>query len=393
MNKVILNTVIQEFINSNLNSDITSLLLKGITFEGVETREVIEQIEAKKKCKRKLPIWFNANNVYYPNKLNIEQTSSEITAQYKSKLISGKSIVDLTGGFGVDCYYFAKHFKDVIHCEIDNELSQIANHNNKQLNIQNINTLNIDGIEYLKSTSKKFDWIYADPSRRHSVKGKVFFLKDCLPNIPEHIELHFQHTKNILIKTSPLLDISIGIDELKNVKAIHVVAINNEVKELLWILEKDFKGIISIVTVNIKNGKKEHFNFNLEDETNAEVKYSLPLTYLYEPNSAILKSGAFKIISYKLKIDKLQIHSHLYTSAEYIDFPGRCFKIFDVLPYNKKAIRKALGSKKANVTVRNFPETVNQLKNKFNIKDGGDLYVFFTTNLNNEKLVIITTKM
>lgn len=393
MNKVILNTVIQEFINSNLNSDITSLLLKGITFEGVETREVIEQIEAKKKCKSKLPFWFNANNVYYPNKLNIEQTSSEITAQYKSKLISGKSIVDLTGGFGVDCYYFAKHFKDVIHCEIDNELSQIANHNNKQLNIQNINTLNIDGIEYLKSTSKKFDWIYADPSRRHSVKGKVFFLKDCLPNIPEHIELLFQHTKNILIKTSPLLDISIGIDELINVKTIHVVAINNEVKELLWILEKDFKGIISIVTVNIKNEKKEHFNFNLEDETNAEVKYSLPLTYLYEPNSAILKSGAFKIISYKLKIDKLHIHSHLYTSAEYIDFPGRCFKIFDVLPYNKKAIRKALGSKKANVTVRNFPETVNQLKNKFNIKDGGDLYVFFTTNLNNEKLVIITTKM
>jgi len=205
--------------------------------------------------------------------------------------------------------------------------------------------------------------------------------------------LLFKYTNNILIKTSPLLDISIGIGELKYVKTIHVVAVNNEVKELLWVLEKGFKDSISIKTVNIKKENKEHFNFKLENETNAEVKYSLPLTYLYEPNSAILKAGAFKSISQVLKLSKLHQHSHLYTSIDYINFPGRRFKIIEVLLYNKNRIRKALGSKKANVTIRNYPETVYTIKRKFNIKDGGDLYVFFTTNSVEEKITIITNKM
>lgn len=392
MNDRILNTVIQEFIDDNLDSDITHLLLKGVSFEGIEAREIIKQIEAKKKCKTKLPTWFNSENIYYPNKLNIEQTSSEITAYYKSQLISGNSIIDITGGFGVDSYYFSKHFESVIHCEIDKDLSQIVKHNFKQLNIKNINTEHIDGIDYLKKTTKTFDWIFVDPSRRHDTKGKVFFLKDCLPNIPEHLEMLFQHSNNVMIKTSPLLDVSIGIGELRSVKTIHIIAVNNEVKELLWVLENGFNKNISINTVNIKSNEQENFNFKLIDEQNAEVNYSLPLSYLYEPNSAILKSGAFKSISKQFNISKLHQHSHLYTSKEYVDFPGRYFKIIEVLPYNKKAIRKVLGSKKANVTVRNFTETVNQIKNKFNIQDGGDLYVFFTINLDNERIVIITSK-
>ncbi|MCF6295532.1 MAG: class I SAM-dependent methyltransferase [Flavobacteriaceae bacterium] len=392
MNTRILNTEIQNFIKNNLNSDITELLLKGFSFEGIEAREIIKQIEAKKKCKNKLPTWFNSENIYYPNKLNIEQTSSEITAYYKSQLISGNSIIDITGGFGVDSYYFSKHFKSVIHCEIDEELSQIVKHNYKELNAFNINAQNVDGIEYTRTTSKSFDWIFVDPSRRHDTKGKVFFLKDCLPNIPEHLGMLFEHSNSIMIKTSPLLDISIGIGELRNVKTIHVVAVNNEVKELLWVLENGFNKDISINTVNIKNNEQENFNFKLIDEQNAEVNYSLPLAYLYEPNSAILKAGAFKSISKQFNISKLHQHSHLYTSDELVDFSGRYFKIIEVLPYNKKAIRKVLGSKKANVTVRNFPETVNQIKNRFNIQDGGDLYVFFTINLDNERIVIITSK-
>lgn len=393
MNKIVLNTVIQEFINSNLNSDIHSILLKGISFEAIETLELIEQIEAKNKCKNKLPTWFNTKNIYYPNKLNIEQTSSEITAQYKSQLISGDSITDLTGGFGVDCYYFAKHLKNVIHCEIDKKLSKIVNHNFKQLDINNIDTQNIDGIEYLKKASKRFDWIYIDPSRRHDTKGKVFFLNDCLPNIPEQLDVLFECSNNIMIKTSPLLDISIGIGELKYVKTIHVIAINNEGKELLWILEKDFKDGIAIETVNIKNEREEHFSFKFEEESNINSHYEQPLAYLYEPNAAILKAGAFRSISQRFNICKLHQHSHLYTSENHIDFPGRSFKIIEVLPYTKKDILKALGSKKANVTVRNFPETVSKIKSKFNIKDGGNLYVFFTTNLANERIAIFTSKM
>jgi 16S rRNA G966 N2-methylase RsmD len=391
LNTRILNTEIQNFINDNLDSDITHLLLKGISFEAVETREIIQQIEAKKKCKTKLPTWFNTENIYFPNKLNIEQTSSEITAQYKAQLISGNSIIDITGGFGVDCYYFIKKFENVIHCEIDNELSQIVKHNYKQLEVNNIITENVDGIEYLKKTTETFDWIYTDPSRRNDTKGKVFFLKDCLPNIPEHLDLLFENSNNIMIKTSPLLDISVGIDELKYVKTIHVVAVNNEVKELLWILEKDFKENISINTVNIKRGEQEHFNFKLEEEKYAKVNYSLPLSYLYEPNSAILKAGAFKNISHKFQVHKLHQHSHLYTSDKLVDFPGRMFNIDEIIPYNKKNL-KELKSIKANIATRNFPETVQQIRKKNNIKEGGNIYIFFTTNVYNDKIIIITHK-
>ncbi|MCB0447610.1 MAG: class I SAM-dependent methyltransferase, partial [Gelidibacter sp.] len=186
MNKQLLNINVQEFINDNLNSDITKLLLKGTTFKSIETIEIIEQIEAKNKCKTKLPTWFNSKQIYYPNKLNIEQTSSEITAKYKSNLIDGDSIIDMTGGFGVDCFYFSKRFKNVTHCEINEELSAIVSYNYKQLYIENIKCHSVDGVEFLKQTQQKFDWIYIDPSRRHDSKGKVFFLKDCLPDVPAH---------------------------------------------------------------------------------------------------------------------------------------------------------------------------------------------------------------
>ncbi len=392
MNSSILNTEIQEFISTNLNTDITSILLKGTSFSSVKTNEIIEQIEAKKRSEKKLPSWFQTKNIYYPNKLNIEQTSSETTAIYKSSLIEGDSIIDVTGGFGVDCFYFSKVFKTVKHCEINETLSKIVTHNYKQLNIQNIETLPENGIEYLKKSTKTFDWIYVDPSRRHDTKGKVFFLKDCLPNIPEHLDLLFKTSNNILIKTSPLLDLSVGIGELKHVKTIHIIAVNNEVKELLWILENGFVDDIMIETVNIKKEIKEHFSFNLEDEKQSESKYSLPLTYLYEPNSAILKSGAFHSVSNQLNVFKLHKHSHLYTSKVVIDFPGRTFKIEKVVPYNKKELKK-LTITKANITTRNFPETVQNIRKKLKIKEGGTAYLFFTTDLNNNKIVLVTSKI
>ncbi|MCB4800113.1 THUMP-like domain-containing protein [Neotamlana laminarinivorans] len=392
MNLSILNTEIQNYIDENLNADINTLLLKGNNFETVATKAIIGQIEAKKRCQKKLPTWFETKNIYYPDKLNIEQTSSEISAKYKASLISGKSIIDLTGGFGVDCFYFSKKFDVVTHCEINENLSKIVNHNYKQLSIPNVQTKNVNGVDYLSNIDTNFDWIYIDPSRRHDTKGKVFFLKDCLPNVPEHLNLLFNHSKNILIKTSPLLDISVGLNELKFVKNIHIVAINNEVKELLWELEYGHEASVEIKTVNLKNNKKEHFNFVLNEESDIETIYEAPQTYLYEPNSAILKSGGFNIISKKLKISKLQKHSHLYTSADLIEFPGRTFKIDKVIPYNKKSI-KSLGIKKANITTRNFPESVSQIRKKFNLRDGGDIYLFFTTDALGNKLMLLTQKI
>jgi len=391
LNLNLLHTEIQNFINANLKADISSILLKGTHFDAVKTQDIIEQIEAKKRSEKKLATWFHTENIYFPNKLNIEQTSSEVTAKHKASLIQGEAIIDLTGGFGVDCYYFSKCFKKVTHCEINPKLSQIVSHNYKQLDVKNIETQTVDGIDYLKNHDACFDWIYIDPSRRHDSKGKVFFLNDCLPNVPAHLDLLFKRSRNIMIKTSPLLDFSVGIDELKHVKTIHVVAVNNEVKELLWILEAGFIGDISIETCHIKKEKADVFSFILDEEKTTEPNYSLPLTYLYEPNSAILKSGAFDSISNQLQVSKLHKHSHLYTNDTLTDFPGRTFKIENIIPYNKKEIKK-LGLKKANITTRNFPETVQNIRKKFNIKDGGDLYVFFTTDLENNKVVLITRK-
>jgi hypothetical protein len=392
LNGSLLNIEVQEFIDKHLKSDITSILLKGTSFPNVETKDIIEQIEAKKKCEKKLPTWFNTQHIYYPNKLNIEQASSELTAQYKSRLIHGDSIIDLTGGFGVDCLYFSKHFKAVTHCESDKNLSGIVRHNYKTLNISSILTINSDGIQFLKENHSTYDWIYVDPSRRHESKGKVFFLKDCLPNIPESLDLLFKRSKHIMVKSSPLLDISVGTRELKFVKELHVVATENEVKELLWILEFNYENEIKITTINLKKNKNESFSFKLNEETETEANYSEPLTYLYEPNATILKSGGFKSVSAQFKVFKLHSNTHLYTLDQLMDFPGRRFKIDKVLPYSKH-ILKSESIHKANITVRNFPETVAQLRKKFKITEGGETYLFFTTNFKNEKIILICSKI
>lgn len=390
MNNNILNTGNQEFINKNINTDISSLLYKNVTLDGADMKEIIQQIEAKKKCLKKLPTWYNTLDIFYPDKLNIEQTSSENTARYKLNLINGKSIIDLTGGFGVDTYFFSKIFDHVYHCEIDKDLSDISKHNSSIFKTENISFFNQDGVKFIENCDQKFDWIYTDPSRRHDQKGRVFMLKDCFPNVIENLDLFFNHSDNILIKTSPLLDLAIGMNELKYVKQVHIVAVENEVKELLWILKKNYVGEIDIDTINIKQKGNETFVFKYHEEPQITPHYSVPKTYLYEPNSAIMKAGAFNITSLKLKIEKLHKHSHLYTSDHLIDFPGRSFKVEKVIPYNKKALRES-GIDKANVTTRNFPEKVSQIRKKFNIKEGGKLYLFFTID-NEGKKVIFCTK-
>ncbi len=393
MNESILNTANQEFITKNINTTITSLLLKEAKNMRFDIKALIEQIEAKKRAEKKLPTWFSTQNIYYPNKLNIEQTSSEATALFKSKIVSGDCLIDLTGGFGVDCYYFSKRFKEVTHCEINSELSKIVAHNYKVLQAKNINCIATDGIAYLKNKPTTYSAIYVDPSRRNESKGKVFMLSDCLPNIPEHLDLLFNQANIILIKTSPLLDLSIGINELKYVKTIYCVALNNEVKELLWLLEKGYNGNICIKTVNITKERQQTFNFNLEDEALLEADYSKPLTYLYEPNAAILKSGAFNTIAEKLQLKKLHKHSHLYTSEQLIAFPGRSFKIETVLDYNIKQFKKGFKLKKANVTTRNFPDTVSTIRKKLKLNDGGENYLFFTTNYKDKKIIVSCKKI
>ena len=392
MNKNILTSEIQDFISQNLRTDLISILLKPLNFKGVTNKEIAEQIEAKIKCKDKLPTWFGTPNIYYPNKLNIEQTSSETTAQYKAGLLSGKSLLDMTGGFGVDSYYFSRSMEQVHHCEMNRNLSEIAEYNYKVLGRTNIHTHADDGIDSLKNSEVAFDWVFIDPSRRHDAKGKVFLLSDCLPNVPNNLDAILGRAKKIMIKTSPLLDISAGLKELDFVKEIHIIAIKNEVKEILWILEQACENEVLIKTVNLLGQETERFNFMLQEEKLALSNFSEPQEYLYEPNSAILKSGAFKTVGNKFNLYKLHDHSHLYTNSKLLAFPGRTFEIVKTIPFNKKEIKK-LNLNKANITVRNFPMTVAQIRKKFKIKDGGEAYLFFTTNPEGEKIVVHCNKI
>ncbi|RKF03853.1 putative methyltransferase [Tenacibaculum lutimaris] len=391
MNKNILHTEVQNYINENLHANIEELIFKGSPFKDITIQELANQLVAKQKSEKKLPTWFTSQNIYYPAKISIEQTSSEITANYKSNLLLGNSIIDITGGFGVDCLAFSKNFKEVIHCEINNDLSEIVAHNYKELGISNIQTIATDGLEYLKNTSQKFDCIYIDPSRRSDIKGKVFLLKDCLPNVPENLDFLFEKSDTILIKNSPILDITSTINELKFVKEIHIVAVNNEVKELLFLLKKEFEDLVKVKTFNLLKNRKQSFYFYLKSDIDFE--YSLPQKYLYEPNAAILKSGGFNEVASQLKIYKLHQHSHLYTSDELIeDFPGRIFEIISVFSYNKKKLKREIIVDKANITTRNFPKTVAQIRKETKLKDGGDTFLFFSTNLKNELIVINCVK-
>ncbi len=264
MNNNLLHPEVQAFISTHLNEDPHKILLKGSPFDGITSQELVTQIVAKKKSQKKLPTWFHTPKILFPPPLSIEQTSSEITAQYKANLVEGEVLIDLTGGFGVDSYYFAKKVHTVHHCEQKEVLSQIAQHNFGQLGTNNISCYAVDGIQFIQETSLDADWLYVDPSRRDNHKGKVFLLEDCEPNVVAHLSLLLSRAPNILLKTSPLFDIQKGLQVLEHVKEVHCVAVHNEMKELLWIVERGFSETPKIKTVNLqKDGTPQTFEENI----------------------------------------------------------------------------------------------------------------------------------
>ena len=393
MNNNILNTGIQDFINKNLTTDTLSVALSKPLFDGVNNTEIIQQIEAAKKCIHKLPTWFNTQGIYYPLPLQIEQTSSEITARYKTGLVSGESLADVSGGTGVDSFYFANNIKQVYHLEIDPELAEIAAFNLSVLRAKNICSMATDGIAFIQDFKGTLDWVYIDPSRRSDQKGKVFMLADCSPSMPAVLPILWNKTDKILIKTAPLLDISAGLKELSCVREIHAVAVNREVKELLWLLEKDYDGPVALKAVILnENGVSESFNSSIPEEMQSKASFSLPLEYLFEPHAAVLKLGAFKSVSSQLGVLKLHTNSHLYTGRNIVPFPGRSFKIVDFFAYHKKAM-KSFDKTKANVSTRNFKMSVAALRKKHHLQDGGSVYLFFTTDLEERPIVIVCEKI
>jgi len=296
---------------------------------------------------------------------------------------------------GVDFAFLSQRFAHSVYVEQNRELCDIAEHNFEVLGLQNVAIENSTNETFLEKMSA-VDVIYLDPSRRDDTGKKVVRIEDCSPDVSEIQDLLLAKAKMVLIKFSPMLDISLAIKNLKKVSEVHVISVENECKELLFLLYSE-KEYISYITVNLnKNNDIEKFYFTFEEEQNAEISFATTIEkYLYEPNTSILKAGAFKSVARQFNIKKLHVNSHLYTSDNLIsDFPGRTFAVKDWFVPNKKNLNSFVSeTKKANISVRNFPLSVAEIRKKTGLREGGDVYLFATTLSNKKKICVVGEKV
>ncbi|MBI2281646.1 MAG: hypothetical protein HYU68_13305 [Bacteroidetes bacterium] len=378
-----------KFIHTHKNKPLTEIALLLGKHPELNKNFILSQINGLQKAKTKLPTFYENENIIYPVGLSMEQCSSEQTALFKSQLVKGKTAVDLTGGFGVDAYFFAKQFLEVTYVEQNAELFEIAQHNFQVLNAP-IQCYQSSCEDFLVKNTQIFDLAYIDPSRRDETK-RVFKLTECSPNVIELLPQLLKTAKQIIIKTSPLLDIKQTLADLQLVNKVWVVSVNNDCKEVLYLVENSTTISPEIVAANLSKDTST-FLFNYESEVNTSVDFSEPLSYLYEPNASVLKAGGFKSIAQFFQLKKLAVNTHLYTSEKLVvNFPGRYFKINHTLEYNEKKF-KTLGIKKANITARNFPDSIEQIKKKLKLSDGGNDYIFATKDLNDKPVLIATKK-
>jgi 16S rRNA G966 N2-methylase RsmD len=373
---------VQDYIRKHEFVDDRQLVLREKNILGLPASRIAEQIRGRRKAREKIPLYYKTAGIIYPPSLNLEQSSSESAARYKADVAQGMlgnrstSCVDLAGGFGVDSYFFSLAFRSVHYVDRNLELLQIAQHNHSQLGATNISYHHTSAEEFLSQTTEAFDLMYVDPSRRTRANKKVFRFSDCEPDVTDLTRQLLAKARLLVIKASPLIDISIGLTELTKTQGVHIVSVENECKEILFLCDRDFEGQPTIHTVNIQRGARERFSFTKNQELAAQVEFSDPLTYLYEPNASVLKAGAFKLVGMEFHLYKLHPNTHLYTSHELQpDFPGRIFKLLGMVKPDPKQLQSYFKDGKANIMTRNYPLTAEALKKKTKLKDGGQNYL------------------
>lgn len=381
---------IQNFITARANDDVAQLALKKPPVKEWPYKDILDQIKARQKASHKIPLWLTHHkDIIFPPSNIIEQASSAATARYKASLVTNDTFADLTGGAGVDSCALTEHFKSGFCIEKDKQLAQLLAHNLPLLSKTPINVIHADAEDFIK-TMNHVDLIYVDPQRRdQNTKGKVAFAQ-CTPDISKLLPKLKHKTRYVLVKASPMMDIQTGINELKNVKDIHIVEYQKDCKELLFLI--DLQTDTAPEDINIKcvslddDGQIEkQMRFKRKEEERTIAHIEALSTYVYEPGPAFMKSGGFNTISALFDVKKLNKNTHLYTSKTLNkDFPGRAFKVVDTYPVQ----RKALPLKKANLSVRNFPEKAEILSKKLGLKDGGDDYLFACVDKNNKKILI-----
>jgi 16S rRNA G966 N2-methylase RsmD len=415
----------KDFIKKHLNDDVNKLALSKLP-EGIDRDFVIRQIQARQLLKKKLPSWAENDELIFPKKLSLEQCSSEYTARYKSSLIKGKTLIDLTGGMGVDTAFLSDNFDKTYYVEMQEELCEIAKHNFQVLN-KNIEVVN-DNAEHFLTTCDEVDCIYLDPARRDEYGRKMVSLHDCSPDVAELHDILLRKAKRVLVKVSPMLDIEMIKKELTGIAEIHVVAVRNECKEILVVLGQQTENSAQqtssmacgsrLIAIDLR----ENWNFTLTEDEEHNAEWTLADAvgrYLYEPGVACMKAAPFKLLSQKFNIKKLHRNSHLYTSDDLVpDFPGRVFEVLNVVPFDKKTKKSiwenqsykdaktqrcedsetlslcySTTSRKASVAVRNFPLSAEELKKNLGLQDGDDFYIFGTTMKGEKKIVVLAKKV
>lgn len=385
-----------QFIKDHHSDDPFTLSLSAKSWPDIPIREVAGQIKSLQKAKKKLPHWC-ATGVLFPASLSLEQASSEITAKYKTTLIKdGKHMIDLTGGMGVDCFYLSGKYEETIYLDQQQELVELAIYNFGTLGSEGIQCLQQDALQFITNHDHEPDLIFVDPARRDGAGKKVFLFRDCSPDIESVLDaiVAKKWSSQVMIKLSPMIDIDYLVKTLPGLKDIHVVSLKNECKEVLCLLQMGRSGSdIDIHAVNISNGDSQDFRFS-SGSVKSTYHYSLPQSYIYEPNASMMKSGGYHHLGGQNTMNKLHPNTHLFTSDELInDFPGAVYKVISVMPADKKQVAKALASNKVNLKVRNFGQNAAAIAKAFKVKEGGESFLFACTVSDDKRNFILCDRV
>jgi len=367
----------KEFIKAHLHDDPLQLLLQQGRYPDVDMRWVVQQIEGRRQAVEKWPSLMDCEAYVYPPKLNREQSSSESAARYKAGLIpDGCTLADLTGGMGIDSYFFSLRASHVDYFELNPDLEQLARENFRILGADNISCHCEDGTQNITP----HDVIFIDPARRDEHGRKVKAFESCEPNILEHLASLQHLSKRLIIKASPMIDIHAAIAQLGGCESIHIVSVKGECKEILFMIGENVEET-SFHCVDIQSNTTHHNVFFQSEEQQSEIVLCNELKrYLYEPHPALMKGGAFKSICHWYNVGKLDRNTHIYTSDRLVeDFPGRIFEVLQQIPLNAKDLVKLLPDRKAHLLARNYPLTTSQLQKKIKIIEGGILHIIATT--------------
>jgi len=396
------------FALAHREDDVGRLLL-GHAPAGVHVARAVQQIEGWRIARHKLPTWAACDDILYPPRLAMEQCSSEATARYKAAIVESRladyqtsdfrlqtnpsSLTDLTGGFGVDCAFMAAAFDEVTYVERNPDLCAIAAANFKALGLHHIRTVSGDGSKVLEQLPMQ-DWIYLDPARRDGAGRKMVSLADCEPDVVRLMPLLHSHARWVMVKCSPMLDITQALRQLTSMQEVHVVSVQNECKELIFVTSAI--PVVHAVSLRTDGSVESDCTFIPSDEQACQPAYADAIgRWLYEPNAALLKAGCFKLPAVRYGLQKLHPNSHLYTSDTLCTaFPGRTFEVVGSSGFGKHDVKSLLGDlRKANLSIRNFPDSVEGLRRRLHLAEGGDDYLFATLLTGGKKMLVRCRKV